>query len=57
MSENNEPTITVNVDTTELSEKIDELKDEAVLKRDKEILTHIVSTEFFQTKISKQNNS
>ena len=41
MPENDEPTITVNVDTTEISEKINELKNEETLKRDREILTHI----------------
>lgn len=41
MSETDETVITVNVDTTEILEKIEELKDEETLKRDKEILTHI----------------
>ena len=38
MSENNEQTITVNIDTTKLSEKINEIIDDETLKRDKLLL-------------------
>ena len=59
MYEDNEPTITVNVDTTELSEKINDLKDDETVKRDKlllDLMIHVYDEEVDRNELVDNKN-